>query len=86
MKKAVIYCRVSTTKQEKDWDSLDNQEKACRFFCEKENIEVVWDAYKDTFTWKQKDRPEFNKAIWTAIIEQIDYFIVFDIDRFSREW
>jgi len=85
IKKAVIYCRVSTAKQESNWDSLNGQEKACRNFCKNNNIQVVW-VFKEAFSWKTKNRPVFNEAINNAKENNVEYFIVFDIDRFSREW
>lgn len=85
MKKAVIYCRVSTSKQENNWDSLNWQEKACRTYCKNNSIQVVW-VYKEAFTWKKKSRPVFDEAINNAKENSVKYFIVFDIDRFSREW
>jgi len=85
MKKAVIYCRVSTSKQENNWDSLNWQERACRTYCKNNSIQVVG-VYKEAFTWKKKRRPIFNEAINNAKENRVEYFIVFDIDRFSREW
>jgi len=85
MKTAIIYCRVSSKKQEKEWESLENQEKACRVFCKNNNMQILW-VYKEAFTWKNSIRPLFDEAINNWIINQINYFIIFDIDRFSREW
>ena len=85
MKTAVIYNRVSTKKQQNDWASLENQEKACREFCKNNWIQVIW-VFKEAFTWKKKSRPIFNEAINNAKENSVDFFIGFDIDRFSREW
>lgn len=85
MANAVIYCRVSTNKQEKNWDSLENQEKACRLYCKNNSIQVI-SVYKEAFTWKESNRPILNSAIAKAIEDKIEYFIIFDIDRFTREW
>jgi Resolvase, N terminal domain len=85
MKTAVIYNRVSTKKQENDGASLDNQEKACREFCKNNDIQVIW-VFKEAFTWKKKDRPIFKEAILNGKENNVNYFVVFDIDRFSREW
>lgn len=82
---AVIYCRVSTAKQWSNWDSLQNQERVCRAYCKTHNIRVLW-AYKEQFTWKSTQRPIFNECINNAIENKVHFFIVFDIDRFSREW
>ena len=85
MKTAVIYNRVSTKKQQSEWASLENQEKACREFCKNNLIQVLW-VFKEAFTWKKKSRPIFNEAINNAKENSVDFFVVFDIDRFSREW
>lgn len=85
MKKAIIYCRVSTQKQQREWESLENQESVCRLYCEKNSLDVIW-VYKEAFTWKKSNRPVFNEAFKNAIKNQVSYFVVFDIDRFSREW
>jgi len=84
MKKWIIYCRVSTRKQQDNWASLENQEKACREYCKSQNIEVI-DTFTEAFTGTTSKRPEFEKALSKSIQENIDYFIIFDIDRFSRE-
>ena len=85
MKKAVIYCRVSTTKQSKDWDSLQSQEDAWREYCERNNMKVVW-VYKDSCTWSTADRPQLNLlfSFLKVTKEKIDYCIVKNIDRNSR--
>lgn len=84
-KRWVIYCRVSTDKQQKEWDSLDRQERACREYCRNNAINVVW-VFKEAFSWKRTDRVIFNEAISNAIENKANYFVIFDIDRFSREW
>ena len=84
-KTAIIYCRVSTIKQRNEWESLDNQEKACRNYCKNNDTQVMW-VYKEAFTWKSKNRPILKEAFKNAIENKINYFIIFDIDRFSREW
>ena len=84
-KTGIVYCRVSTEKQRKDGDSLDSQEKACRAYCKNNNIQVLW-VFRETYSWKSSDRVIFNEAIRNAIENKIKYFVIFDIDRFSREW
>ena len=80
----VIYCRVSTKKQEQQGESLDNQELACRNYCKNNNIQVLA-VYKESFSWKSSDRPVFNEAIENAILNKVNFFVIYDIDRFSRE-
>jgi site-specific DNA recombinase len=40
-KRAVVYCRVSTDKQEIDGESLDYQEDKCRRYAELHNVDVI---------------------------------------------
>lgn len=85
MKTGIIYCRVSSTKQRDDWDSLKNQETVCREYCKNNWIQLLW-VFKETFTGKSSNRPILQEAITNAKLNKINYFIIFDIDRFSREW
>lgn len=80
----IIYCRISSKKQEKEWVSLEEQEKACRVYCKNNNIVVIW-VFKETFSWKKSNRPILNEAFLNAKENKVWYFIIFDIDRFSRE-
>lgn len=80
----IIYCRISSKKQEKEWVSLEEQEKACRWYCKNNNIRVIW-VFKETFSWKKSDRPILKEAFLNAKENKVWYFIIFDIDRFSRE-
>ena len=84
MKTAIIYCRVSTKKQEKDGFSLESQEETCRNFCKQNWWQVYW-VYKEAYSWKTS-RPILNEAIYNAKENKVNYFVIFDIDRFSREW
>jgi len=49
------------------------------------NINIAW-TFKEAFTWTKSVRPEFKKAIEKAKKDKVNYFIIYDIDRFSREW
>ena len=40
-KRAVIYCRVSTDKQEIGGESLEYQEETCRSYAELHDIDIV---------------------------------------------
>lgn len=81
-----MYCRVSTKKQMDNWESLDAQALACSKCCELRAIKPLTSAFKDAFSWKSSNRPQLNAAIQYAIIHKADYFVIFDLDRFSREW
>lgn len=45
----------------------------------------VLTVFYEAFSGKSSNRPEFLKAIEYAKNNNVKYFVVFDIDRFSRE-
>ena len=69
------YCRVSTKGQEKNGNSLEQQEKIL-----KENGAL--NIYKESFTGTKIDRPEFDKLL--AKLEKSDTLIVTKLDRVAR--
>ncbi len=89
-KKGIIYLRVSTEQQKKDWHGLENQEANCRKRAEEHDVEVIA-LYKDEWISGNSinDRKDFLKAI-TLLQEQnkkitnIHYFICDSTSRFSR--
>jgi DNA invertase Pin-like site-specific DNA recombinase len=78
------YCRVSTEKQQNDWASLENQEKACKNLCHFNNIQLL-KIFRDAISGKKRDRAGLREAIKFAIENKVDYFVIFDIDRLTRE-
>ena len=83
--KAIIYTRVSTSKQNTSWDSPKRQYEACYNYCKLNNLNKI-EVFNEVFTGKTSNRPKLEMALQYAISNKIDYFIIFDIDRFSREW
>lgn len=85
IQKGIIYCRVSSLEQV-DGTSLDSQERFCREYAQKEGIEVSAVFIERGESAKTADRTEFIKAIAFCSDKknQIKYFIVYKIDRFSR--
>ncbi len=85
-KKAIIYCRVSTSKQAQEGESLDLQEKICRQVAtEKLDAEVV-KVWSDSFSGRKEERPVIDE-IFEFIKKhkgQLSYFIFRDIDRLTR--
>ena len=85
MKKAVIYCRVSTRKQKQVWNSLKTQEQGCRLYCKNNNISVS-KIFNVDFTWTTAERPALNEMFdyisknkW-----KITHCIIKHIDRNTR--
>ncbi len=81
-KQAVIYCRVSDTKQVRDGDGLNSQETRCREFAKRKNY-VVTAVFKDDITGKLVDRPGM-KAMLAFIRKNRAHGIVVIIDDISR--
>ena len=75
MSKRIGYARVSSTKQEKDGNSLESQEKAL-IDAGAQKVE------KETFTGTTMDRPKFNEVV--AELEAGDTLLVTKLDRFAR--
>jgi len=69
------YARVSTNKQAKDGNSLEAQERLLR-----QNGAVK--VYKDTFTGKTVDRPQFDAL--RGVLEPGDMLIITKLDRIAR--
>lgn len=86
-KHAIAYCRVSSKKQAYEGDSLENQEKGVRQIANKLNAIIVPRVFQDAFSGRKGHRPEFDEAVEYIKKHsgEIDYFIVWDIDRLTRE-
>ena len=85
MKRAVLYCRVSTKEQEKG-NSLDWQEEYLRKCCAIRKYEVV-KVFRDDKSGKTfKGRTEFINLMkyCKAHKGEIDYVLVYRWDRYSR--
>lgn len=82
-KKAIIYCRVSTTDQAKLGFSLNNQEQQLKEYCSYKGYEVTA-VFREDFTGTSFDRPKYNEAIEYCKRNKIDVFVVMKWDRFGR--
>jgi site-specific DNA recombinase len=83
---AVVYIRCSTDEQAIGALNLDNQERRCREYCERQGwrvIEVFIDSGESART---VDRPEFQRmlAYCRANHQEVGYVVVQDLSRFAR--
>lgn len=85
MKKAFIYCRVSTEEQAEKGYSLETQEKYCRQFAQNNGYKVVAVYHDEGKSGTTLDRPAL-KDLLTRIQEEksIDAVIVQETDRLAR--
>lgn len=76
--KAVLYVRVSTTKQE-----ADNQLLQLRAYCEKQGYNIIHE-FVDVISGKETSRPQFDRMFVSAHKRLFDCVIFWDFSRFSR--
>src|SRR5258708_5722113 len=85
--RAIIYCRVSTDKQEQDGASLDYQEEKCRQYADLHGIEVVL-ILKETKSGfiHYSFRERLSLARQYLRDGLADILIVWDLRRLSRNF
>lgn len=85
MKKAVIYLRVSTTKQV-EGASLDTQQKLCQDWASRNDVLVKETYHDDGVSAKTLDRPAMKEMLeyLEANKGNIHYLITYQTDRLSR--
>ena len=86
-KRAVIYCRVSTDKQEIDGESLEYQEEKCRQYTELHDIDimiVLHEAKSGYIHYTLRDKLTFARQLIRD--HMADMIIVYDLRRFSRNF
>ena len=81
---AVIFTRVSTTKQDKSGLGREEQERACREFCERQGLTVASVIHSTkSGRYDEQMNSELGQAI--ALANEIDgYVLVAKLDRLSR--
>src|SRR5205085_11748773 len=84
-KRAVIYCRVSTDRQEEDGESLEYQEEKCRQYAQLNEMDVitVLKEAKSGFI-HYTHRHQLTLARQLVRDHMADVVIVWDLRRFSR--
>lgn len=85
-KRAVIYCRVSTTEQVEEGNSLVSQEKVCKEYALKNGYEVVEIFIEKGESAKTQERTEFQRLLKYCAERKnnIQAVIAYKIDRISR--
>ncbi len=86
-KRAVIYCRVSTDKQEHDGESLEYQEDKCRRYAELHDMDVVVvlpEAKSGFIHYTHREKLTLARQFIRDHLA--DVIIVFDLRRFSRNF
>jgi len=83
--KVLIYCRVSTKEQTQNL-SLETQERECRRYCKRKNLEVVKVFVERGESAKTTDRTQLQKMLEYCRNNRgkIEQVVVFKLDRLSR--
>lgn len=84
--RAVIYCRVSTREQVDEGNSLVTQERSCRDYAFKNNLEIIETFVEKGESAKSADRTEFQNLLRFCNDKKnkISTVIIYKIDRFAR--
>lgn len=86
-KRAVIYCRVSTDKQEQEGESLEYQEDKCRKYAELHGIDVILVLHEAKSGFIHYSlREKLTLARQMVRDGLVDMIIVWDLRRFSRNF
>ncbi len=85
-RKAVIYVRISSSKQLTDGDGIRSQESACRDYARYKGLEVVH-VFRDVMSGKHKSRPDMDKMLDFLRTRQNENYavIIDDISRLARD-
>jgi site-specific DNA recombinase len=86
-KRAVIYCRVSTDRQEQDGESLEYQEAKCRGYAELHDMDVVivlLEAKSGFIHYSLREKLSIARQFIRDGLA--DVIIIFDLRRFSRNF
>ncbi|WP_427792975.1 recombinase family protein [Brevundimonas diminuta] len=85
IKKALIYCRVSSAKQRIEGHGLESQETRCRQYAQARGYQVI-ETFKDEFTGASTKRPGMLALLKTLKAARGETYIVIidDISRLAR--
>ncbi len=82
MKKAVIYARYSSDRQNEQ--SVAGQIDVCTQWAKDNDISIVKIYHDEALTGRTDKRPDFQRMIKDAKSGKFDYIIVYKLDRFAR--
>lgn len=82
--RAAIYCRVSSTQQAKEGDSISAQLDALRKYIRKYSYECVGEFVDDGISGTKYDRDEFQKMLDMVESGKVDIILVTKMDRLHR--
>ena len=84
MKKAVGYCRVSTSEQAIEGVSLDNQRRKIELYCEMNDMQLVGVEVDEGISAKNLNRPAVKRVLDMARRREVDCIVIYKLDRMFR--
>lgn len=81
--KAIVYCRKSTDREDKQAQSLDRQKEYCLNYAKQYSFDVV-EIIEESKTAKQPWRPGFAKMLELLNKWKAQYVICWELSRLSR--
>jgi len=82
--RAIIYCRKSTDRDDKQQNSLESQMNACMRTLENGSFYLVETFIESASAKKSGNRPYFEKMLSLCRKKKVDYIIVDEASRLSR--
>ena len=83
-KRAVIYCRVSTSQQAGERNvSLETEEARARAYCESRGYRLG-QVFVDVASGRKDDRPSYRRMLDHVLDGHADVVVVLWLDRFGR--
>lgn len=89
--RAVIYCRVSSKKQEKEWNGLASQERKCSERCQKQDPPITIDRVfiEPWVSWAKRERKVLRELLnylqeKNKKYKKVTHFVVSEASRISR--
>ncbi len=85
-REAVIYVRISSSKQKTKGDGLRSQTSACRDYARYKNLEVI-KVFSDVMSGKHASRPGMDEMIAFLNADKTKTYavIIDDISRLARD-
>lgn len=84
MKRAILYRRVSTLRQDSEGNSMDSQLFKLEAYCKAKDYEIVMDIADPGYSGSSLERPGVARLIQAAQNKVADIVIVYKLDRLSR--
>lgn len=84
MKRVALYCRVSSTIQAKEGDSIPAQLDALRKYAKENRYDVVGEYVDDGISGTKDKRDELQKLLDAVRADRVDLIIVTKMDRLHR--